>query len=294
MQGEAVPAARGPEKSLFLVLRIAAAMCFIGHGAFGIITKSAWLAYFAVVGIGPDLGYFFMPIIGLVDILLGVSMLIRPTKAALAYMTFWAVWTAVLRPLANQGFSEFLERAGNYGVPLAFLFIGLVAFPQGGWFASMVPQPLDARMTRRIAWVLRATTATLLLGHGLLAAMGKPLLVKHLAAIGVGDGGGSTVAIVVAQGLVEIALAVAVLYDPGWRLLALVLAWKIATELLFPLTGDYIWEFIERGGSYGAPLALLLLVRAVPDAARPLRLSPHAKAPGFQSARSRSATPISV
>ena len=32
-------------------LRIGAAACFIGHGAFGIITKAAWLPYFAVVGI---------------------------------------------------------------------------------------------------------------------------------------------------------------------------------------------------------------------------------------------------
>ena len=32
-------------------LRIAAAMCFIGHGAFGIITKPIWCNYFALFGI---------------------------------------------------------------------------------------------------------------------------------------------------------------------------------------------------------------------------------------------------
>ena len=32
-------------------LRIAAAMCFIGHGAFGIITKAIWCNYFAIFGI---------------------------------------------------------------------------------------------------------------------------------------------------------------------------------------------------------------------------------------------------
>ena len=45
-----------PESTLFPVLRIAAAMCFIGHGAFGIITKEGWLPYFAVVGIGGSYG----------------------------------------------------------------------------------------------------------------------------------------------------------------------------------------------------------------------------------------------
>jgi hypothetical protein len=31
---------------------------------------------------------------------------------------------------------------------------------------------------------------------------------------------------------------------------------KLGTEALRPLAGEPIWEFIERGGSYGAPLAL--------------------------------------
>jgi len=43
-------------------------------------------------------------------------------------------------------------------------------------------------------------------------------------------------------------------------LLLLVAAWKLATEALFPLTGAPIWEFIERGGSYAAPLALAALM----------------------------------
>jgi hypothetical protein len=251
-----------PESALFLVLRIAAAMCFIGHGAFGIITKAGWLPYFAVVGIGPDLGYQLMPIIGAVDILLGLSMLIRPTKAALAYMTFWAVWTALLRPLAGQGFAEVLERAGNYGVPLAFLLIGLAASPRGGWFEALRPQSLRGPSSRTLSWVLRGTAALLLLGHGALAVAGKPLLVRHLAAVGIGDGGPATVSAVAALGGFEVALAIAVLVSPAWPLLLLVFAWKVGTELLFPLTGDYIWEFVERGGSYGAPLAMMILLRA--------------------------------
>jgi hypothetical protein len=201
-----------------------------------------------------------MPLVGAMDIFLGISVLLRPTKAALAYMTLWALWTASLRPLAGQGFPEFLERAGNYGVPFALLLAGLFAFPRRGWFAELTPAPLEERQVGRIAWVLRATTATLLLGHGILAAAGKPLLVTQLAAIGIGDGGASTLAVVVAQGWMEIALAVAVLAQPAWPVLVLALAWKLGTELLFPLTGDYVWEFVERAGSYGAPLGLLSAV----------------------------------
>jgi hypothetical protein len=38
--------------------------------------------------------------------------------------------------------------------------------------------------------------------------------------------------------------------------LLFVFAWKLGTEVFRPLAGEPIWEFIERGGSYGAPLAL--------------------------------------
>jgi hypothetical protein len=44
---------------------------------------------------------------------------------------------------------------------------------------------------------------------------------------------------------------------------------RISTELLFPWAGDSVWELIERGGSYGAPLALMLLTRVGGLRARP-------------------------
>jgi hypothetical protein len=82
------------------------------------------------------------------------------------------------------------------------------------------------------------TAGLLLLGHGLMAAMGKPLMIHHLATLGIGEGGAATRTAVAAQGGFEIALALAVLAAPRWTLLLIVLAWKIATELVFPLTGN--------------------------------------------------------
>jgi hypothetical protein len=247
----------------FEVLRIAAAMCFIGHGAFGFITKAGWVPYFSVVGLHAGWAYEFMPLVGLADIGVGVSVLIWPTRAAFAYMALWGTWTALLRPLAGQGVAEFLERAGNYGVPLALLLLAFGAAPGGRWFAKVkAPQRVDQAGARRVAWVLRATTATLLLGHGLLAAMGKPLLLVHLVGIDVGNGGLSTLGVLQRIGGFEVALALGVLLSPGRSLLLFVCAWKLATEWLYITAGDPVWEFIERGGSYGAPLALALLTRS--------------------------------
>ncbi len=42
------------QQKIYYALRLASAMCFIGHGAFGIITKPIWVNYFDVFGIGHD------------------------------------------------------------------------------------------------------------------------------------------------------------------------------------------------------------------------------------------------
>jgi hypothetical protein len=65
---------------LHWMLRIACAAEFVGHGAFGIMTKPAWLPYFSVAGIPPEWAWKMMPLIGGVDITLGLFTLVRPTR----------------------------------------------------------------------------------------------------------------------------------------------------------------------------------------------------------------------
>jgi hypothetical protein len=56
----------GDVRALWWTLRIGAALCFIGHGAFGIITKEAWVPFFGVVGLGRDAAFALMPVTGAV------------------------------------------------------------------------------------------------------------------------------------------------------------------------------------------------------------------------------------
>ncbi|HEY9197628.1 MAG TPA: hypothetical protein VIM77_15235, partial [Mucilaginibacter sp.] len=65
-------------QKIYYTLRFAAAMCFIGHGAFGIITKQIWCNYFAVFGIGQSTAYTLMPYVGVIDIALGLLLLVYP------------------------------------------------------------------------------------------------------------------------------------------------------------------------------------------------------------------------
>src|SRR5437588_4093330 len=126
------------KNNVHYTLRFASAMCFIGHGAFGIITKQIWCNYFAVFGIGHDMAFQLMPVVGIVDILMGLSLLFYPTRAVLGWLVIWGTITAMCRPLSGEPFAEFIERAGNFGVPLALLILS--GFNGKGWFSQASPE----------------------------------------------------------------------------------------------------------------------------------------------------------
>src|SRR5258708_40066405 len=81
-------------------------------------------------------------------------------------MAFWGFQTAFLRPLAGHGIWELLERAGNYGVPLAFLCLLGAGRSLTDWFSARPMPTLTVARSSVIGWILRATTALLLIGHG--------------------------------------------------------------------------------------------------------------------------------
>jgi hypothetical protein len=233
-------------------LRVGAAACFLGHGAFGILTKEAWVSYFAVVGIGSDAAYALMPIVGSVDVVMATLVLLSPRPVVLLYMVIWGTWTAFLRPLAGESFFETVERAGNYGVPLA-LALGFFSVPT--WRTLLAPVRRRAAPDRAlIGRVLLWTTAALLFAHGALQVINRnPAFTTLYAAI---DLPGSIAPVV---GIVEMVAAVLALVAPVPAFLIAIAVWKLATESLFPLSGLPIWEFVERAGSYTAPNALVLL-----------------------------------
>ena len=109
--------------TLYWLLRVACGLEFVGHGAFGVLTKAAWVPYYGVLGIPPEWAYTLMPLTGSVDIFLGLLVLLKPLRAALLYMALWGLWTALLRPLSGEPVWETIERAPNYLVPAAFLAV---------------------------------------------------------------------------------------------------------------------------------------------------------------------------
>jgi hypothetical protein len=111
-------------RALFWMLRVACAAEFLGHGAFGIITRAAWVPYFGVVGIPPEVAWKLMPLVGTVDITIGLLVgIVGPVRSVLLYMAVWGLLTATIRPLAGEPIWEFIERIPNWAIPLAFLWV---------------------------------------------------------------------------------------------------------------------------------------------------------------------------
>ena len=227
-------------------------MCFIGHGAFGIIGKKIWLNYFAVFGIGSITGTHLMPIVGTIDILAGISLLLYPTRAVAGWLVIWGTATALCRPLSGEPFAEFIERAGNYGAPLALLILCNASLVNPAtWFKKLEPSTIKDESSRQsLVFCLRVVVFLLLAGHGWLNLVEKQGIMNQYSSLGFTrpDQAGLLV------GIAEISFAILVLIKPIRSLLLILFLWKIGSELFYPHWE--IFEWIERGGSYGAILAL--------------------------------------
>lgn len=227
-------------------------MCFIGHGAFGIITKPIWCNYFAVFGIDHDTAYRLMPLLGSFDLLMGIGMLVYPMRLIPLWLVIWGTFTASLRPLSGEPFAEFIERAGNFGAPLALLIMsGAVGKNFKNLFTPINPKlDLDAKTYGRVLICLRIIIFLLLAGHGLLNVMEKKSLLSQYTTLGFSNAGKTALTI----GLCEILAAFMVLIRPLRPMIFAMLIWKMTSELFYPHYEFFEW--VERGGSYGVLLAL--------------------------------------
>ena len=240
-------------KKIHYSLRVAAAMCFIGHGAFGIITKPIWCNYFALAGIGKATAYQLMPVVGTIDILLGIILLFRPVRAIAGWLVIWGIMTALARPLSGEPFAEFIERAGNFGAPLCLLLLGGGIKLNFKWaFSGIYPnEPATEKSMAAVKTCLRIIVFLLLAGHAWLNLLHKPALLSQYSSLGFSN----PVNVSQIAGIFEIAAAISVLVKPVRSMIIIFLVWKMASELFYP--HFEIFEWVERGGSYGTLLALL-------------------------------------
>jgi hypothetical protein len=252
------------------ILRVGVAMEFIGHGMAGLSRSQTWIPYYTFFGFSPRFAqHYLMYATGAVDISLALLVLCYPIRAVLLFMTFWGLMTAWLRPAVGESSFEMVERGANYGMPLVLLWLYGWDSSLKDWFErARPPATITEGLARQLAWIIQFSIALLLVGHGGLGIWAnKKEWFDFFGYFGIGQGTVASAHLSQWIGWGEIIVGLALLIKPCRSLLLFVLVWKVGTELLRPLVGQPIYQFIERGGDYVLPLALLL----VKDTAHPAR-----------------------
>lgn len=247
-------------EKIFFLLRFGVMGCFVGHGFWGIAGKSGWIPFFEIFFFPEETIRILMPTIGIMDILVGICAFFYPTRALLIWATTWTIFTAALRPSAGMGMSEFFERAGNYMLPLAFLWL-VNGFDRSQNFRKILTK--DSLQIEQRAYdfefLCRLGLALLLIGHGGLAFFNEhPVLIKHFSFLGL-DAFGPDLKVF---GLFEMILGLFFFIFPRIKgLLTFILILKLSSEFLHPMAGVPvdIFETIERMGDYILPLILMNL-----------------------------------
>jgi uncharacterized membrane protein YphA (DoxX/SURF4 family) len=249
---------------LYWILRIGVAFEFIGHGMAGFSKSKAWLPYFELFGFSPEFAHDYLYYVtGTVDVTIGFVILVWPARILLLYMSVWGAFTAFLRPASGESWYELWERGGNYAMPLALLLlVGWGGRSVRRWVEyAKAPRTIDTKLATVLEWVMRAGIALLLIGHGGFGLqVRKQEWYDYFGVFGVSPAAVDSAHLMTVFGVFEILLGLAVLIRPWRGLLLFVLVWKLGTELLRPVVGQELFQFIERSGDYALPIAVFMLV----------------------------------
>ena len=121
----------------------------------------------------------------------------------------------------------------------------------------------NIRTIRKVEWILRIAVFGTFLGHGVFALQLKPSFLTMITAM-TGISGSLAENLLITIGVVDIITASFAIVFPFRLMLIWAASWGFLTALARPISGEPVWDFIERWANWGAPLALLYL-RGFPE-----------------------------
>lgn len=111
---------------------------------------------------------------------------------------------------------------------------------------------------KTIEYTLRIAVFLTFFGHGYLALTGKDSWLVYLETVGFSIENAMKIMPVI--GALDIVIAIVVLFKPYKYIVLWMVIWAFSTALIRPLSGQVIWDFVERGANWGAPLALYFIL----------------------------------
>jgi len=110
-------------KKMEWALRIGVAGEFLGHGLLAVQGKKDWIGWISqLTNVSDPTARTILLIVGVSDVLVALTVLLRPINWVLLWAVFWGFWTALVRPLVGGSWLDFIERFANWGAPLALYY----------------------------------------------------------------------------------------------------------------------------------------------------------------------------
>jgi len=135
-------------RQLDWVMRGSIALLLVGHGGLGIWAhKPEWLDFFGWFGISAHTvaTQHLSQWVGVFEIALGLAVLVKPLRSLLLFVLVYKLGTELLRPLVGQNNFQFIERAGDYVLPVTLIWVL-------AWLRAHGERPVERARAVAPAW----------------------------------------------------------------------------------------------------------------------------------------------
>lgn len=95
-------------------MRIGVFGTYLGHGILALGIKESFIELITAFSIPEPTAIQLLPIIGMMDIAVAITVLIMPFRIVLIWATIWAFMTALSRPVAGEPVWDLVERTANW------------------------------------------------------------------------------------------------------------------------------------------------------------------------------------
>jgi len=121
----------------------------------------------------------------------------------------------------------------------------------------MLTKKMKHENIKKVEWILRIAVFGTFLGHGVFALLGKQSWISYFTSVGISES--AAIFLLPLIGALDVLVALFALIKPIRVVLIWATLWAFATALIRPISGEPIWDFVERAANWAAPLALLYL-----------------------------------
>jgi hypothetical protein len=115
------------------------------------------------------------------------------------------------------------------------------------------------RQLNLISWMLRVGACATFLGHGFFAFHVKLQWINYLLTVGFSRE--NAVQLMPLIGILDFTIAFFLLIKPFNVVIIWAIFWTLLTALMRPISGESVFDFVERGANWTVPLVLFFVKR---------------------------------